>query len=111
MTNLRIVYVTAPNRQEAQKIAKQVVEERLAACANILGDIESFYHWDNQLENSREVAFFLKTTVEYEAMLIERIKELHSYSCPAIITIPIASGFQPFLDWVVAETKPVLSRT
>jgi periplasmic divalent cation tolerance protein len=106
MTHLRLLYVTAPNRQEACSIARTVVEERLAACANILGDIETFYHWEGVFENGQEVAFLLKTTADREAALIERVNQLHSYSCPAIITLPLEGGFGPFLDWVVAETKP-----
>lgn len=106
MTQTRLIYVTAPNRQEARTIARTVVEEHLAACANILGDIESFYHWEGTLENGQEVALLFKTTTGQTQALIDRVKGLHSYTCPAIVALPIEQGFGPFLDWIVAESKP-----
>jgi periplasmic divalent cation tolerance protein len=103
-TELRLLYVTSASRDEARLIARTVVEERLAACANILGDIESFYHWEGKFETGAEVLIVLKTHANIEKQLIERIKSLHSYTCPAIVCLPIVSGFDPFLVWVGAET-------
>jgi periplasmic divalent cation tolerance protein len=105
MTNVRLLYVTAANRQEARNIARIVVEERLAACANILGDIETFYHWEGAFENGQEVALLLKTTVELTERLIDRVKALHSYSCPAILSLLVDNGYGPFVDWIATETQ------
>jgi periplasmic divalent cation tolerance protein len=107
MTDCRLIYVTTKDREEAQRIARTVVKERLAACANVLGDIESFYHWEGKFEEGSEVLVLLKTRAELETSLIERIKTLHSYSCPAIVSLAIASGHAPFLAYIAEETAPV----
>jgi periplasmic divalent cation tolerance protein len=98
------VYVTARDADEAKMIAKTVVGERLAACANLLGGIESIYWWQGRLCEGREAALVLKTSAERKAELIERIKALHSYDCPCIICLPIADGNRDFLNWIAAET-------
>ncbi|NNJ69795.1 MAG: divalent-cation tolerance protein CutA [Kiritimatiellales bacterium] len=104
-TDAYLVYVTAANRAEAERIAVTVVEERLAACANLLGDIESIYWWEGKVCREQEVAFVLKTTDGCREQLVERIRQLHSYDTPAIVCLPISSGNPDFLRWVAAETK------
>ncbi|MCF7817958.1 MAG: divalent-cation tolerance protein CutA [Kiritimatiellales bacterium] len=99
------VYVTAANTDEAQRIARTVVEERLAACANLLGAIQSIYWWDGKMCEGEEVALVLKTSGERKAELIDRIKQLHSYDCPSIVCLPIADGNPDFLRWIAAETN------
>lgn len=99
-----LVYVTAKNDEEAKRIAKAVVVERLAACANILGSIDSVYWWQGKVCEDREVSLILKTSVERQPELIERIKELHSYDCPCIVFLPIDGGNRDFLNWIAAET-------
>lgn len=98
------VYVTARGADEAGEIARTVVSERLAACANLLGGIESIYWWQGKLCKDNEVALILKTSAERKPELIERIKELHSYDCPCIVCLPIADGNRDFLNWIAAET-------
>jgi periplasmic divalent cation tolerance protein len=100
------VYVTAPNRETARAIARTVVEERLAACANLLGPIESVYWWDGKVQEEGEAAFLLKTSEERLSALIARVKALHPYQVPCIVAWPIAAGHQPYLDWISAETAP-----
>ncbi len=102
--NAHWVYVTAPNEAEARRIARNVVEERLAACANLLGAIESVYWWDGKVCEGEEVALVLKTTGERTAELVDRIKQLHSYECPCIVCLPIAAGNPGFLKWIADET-------
>lgn len=87
-------------------IARAVVGERLAACANILGGIESVYWWQGKVCDGSEVALILKTTAERQPDLIDRIKELHSYECPCVVCLPIADGNRDFLNWIAAETGP-----
>lgn len=98
------VYVTASNETEAKQLARIVVEERLAACANLLGRIESIYWWDGKICEENEVALVLKTSEVRKFELIERIKELHSYDTPCITCLPIADGNPDFLNWIATET-------
>ena len=97
------VYVTVENEAEAKLIARTVVEERLAACANLLGGIHSVYWWEGKLCEGAEVALVLKTSAARKAELIDRIKQLHSYDCPCIVCLPIADGNPDFLGWIDAH--------
>lgn len=99
------IYVTAKDTAEAKRIAETVVEERLAACANVLGSVESVYRWEGKVCEDDEVALLLKTSNERKAELIERIKQLHSYDCPCVVCLPIADGNQDFLKWIADETR------
>ena len=101
----KFVYVTTDKRDEALAIARTVVEERLAACANLLGPIESVYWWDGAVQQGNEVAFILKTDEALLGALIQRIEELHSYECPCIVALPIEGGHEPFLKWIQSETS------
>jgi len=98
------VYVTAKDKEEARLIARAVVGERLAACANVLGAIDSVYWWQGRVCEDNETALVLKTSAERKPELISRIKELHSYECPCIVCLPIADGNRDFLNWIAAET-------
>lgn len=100
-----LVYLTAPNRDEALALARTVVGERLAACANILGDITSVYWWDGRLNEDREVALILKTRADLVEVLTARLRELHSYTYPCVVALPIVSGNPAFLDWIAVETR------
>ena len=95
-----MVYVTAGDRDEARRIATTLVEERLAACANILGQIESVYHWEGAVQSSDEVAFLAKTTEACFDALAARVRELHSYELPCIVAVPLARGEAAFLGWI-----------
>ena len=99
-----LFYVTAKDAEEAHLIAKTVVEERLAACANILGGMESVYRWQGKVCEDKETALILKTSAERKTALIDRIRELHSYDCPCIVCLPITDGNPDFLKWIAAET-------
>lgn len=105
MTDCVLIYVTAASHEEAQSIGRTVVMERLAACANLLGGTESYYHWDGKLEQGSEWLLVLKTTQAKQTQLIARIRGLHSYECPAIAALPIVSGHEAFLDWIRAEVE------
>ncbi|EMY70764.1 divalent-cation tolerance protein CutA [Leptospira vanthielii] len=94
------VYVTFSSEGEAKKIAKIVVTDRLAACANIVSGMDSIYIWKDVLEESKEVVCLLKTTSEKAELLMQRIKELHSYETPCIVLWPIVSGNPDYLDWI-----------
>lgn len=99
-----LVYVTAGSAEEAARLARTLVGERLAACANILGPIASVYWWEGKLEEAAETAFLLKTRRALVPALTERIKALHGYDCPCVVAIPIEGGNPAFLAWIAAET-------
>ncbi len=100
-----MVYVTASSLEEAAKIGRTVVEKRLAACANVLGDVRSFYWWDGKVQDDGEVAMILKTTEERIDSLMAEIKALHSYTVPCIVALPIGTGNPAFLEWIGNETR------
>ena len=101
----RILYVTVGNVEEARLIARTMVEERLVACANLLPPVESFFWWEGKVQSEPETVLILKTTEEKTSEATERIKALHSYSCPCVIALPVVGGNVDFLDWIKAETS------
>lgn len=101
----RLIYVTAPNQDEALGLAQALVGERLAACANVLGPITSVYWWDGKLNQDAEVALVLKTRADLVEALTARVRELHPYDCPCVVALPIDGGNPAFLSWIAAETK------
>jgi periplasmic divalent cation tolerance protein len=100
-----LIYVTAGSGEEARELARALVEERLAACANVLGDIRSFYWWEGKVRDDGEVALILKTRDALVEKVTRRITELHSYSVPCVVALPITAGNPDFLDWIVNETS------
>lgn len=100
------IYVTAPSAKEAKKIADAVVADRLAACANILPGMHSVYHWQGKIEEADETVIIFKTRATLFQAVEARVKELHKYSSPCIVALPVEAGHQPYLDWIMAETKP-----
>ena len=95
-----VVFVTAPSEAEAARIGRVLVEERLAACANITGQIRSIYRWQGAVEDEAEFLMILKTSQASLDALIARANELHSYDVPEIIALPIQRGHPPYLDWI-----------
>lgn len=102
--DLVLGYVTTPNREAALTIAQVVVGERLAACANLVPAMTSVYQWKGQVQVDEECLLLLKTRRSLAAALSERIVALHSYECPCVVFVPIASGNAPYLEWLFAET-------
>lgn len=96
-----IVFVTCANRREAAKIARAIVEARLAACANILpGRLHSIYRWKGRVESARETMMILKTSRRRFDALRRKIVRLHSYNTPEIIALPITIGARKYLAWI-----------
>ena len=89
---------------EAQSIGKTLVEEKLVACINILPNATSLYWWEGKVEKNSEVVMIAKTTDSLVSQVIERIKALHSYECPCIVSLPIEQGNEDFLTWVEKST-------
>jgi periplasmic divalent cation tolerance protein len=104
MSEIVTVYATFADAGEAERIARILVEERLAACANILGSCRSIYRWDGAVEQADEVAALFKTRAGSAQRLIERLGELHSYDVPAAVVWPIAGTGDTYRDWVLDST-------
>ena len=104
MADCFMVYITTANRDEAFLIGEEIVKERLAACVNVQGSIESIYWWEGHLRSDEEVALIAKTSAGQVDRLIARVKELHSYDCPCIVALAIEKGHGPFLEWIETET-------
>lgn len=108
--NLRLVYVTTKDRQEAVQIGTTIVEEKLAACANIMDGMDSIYWWKGNIETSKECVLVLKTSYSNVGKLTNRIKELHSYDVPCVISLNIAEqeGNPDYLNWIRDSVKKPL---
>jgi periplasmic divalent cation tolerance protein len=104
MTDKLIVFVTCGNRELAEKVAMNVVAERLAACVNIVPGIRSCYEWEGTIEWSDELLMLMKTTRERYPQLELRVRELHEYDVPEIVAVPIEAGLAKYLDWIAANT-------
>ncbi|MCL4490291.1 MAG: divalent-cation tolerance protein CutA [Nitrospirae bacterium] len=99
-----IVYVTAPNEEEASKLAEALVGERLAGCANIVKGVRSIYNWQGKIEDDAEVLMIMKTQRHLFELLSRRVKELHSYTVPEIIAMPVIEGSVDYLNWLKEVT-------
>jgi periplasmic divalent cation tolerance protein len=94
------IYMTASSKDEALAIGRALVAERLAACVNVLDGMASIYWWKGQVEEGSEVVLVAKTTDELVNRLIERVKSLHSYECPCVVSWPIEKGNEEYLNWI-----------
>ncbi len=104
MTDCIVVLITASQEDEAATIAKTLIDERLAACVNIVKDIRSLYRWQGAVEDEGEVLMVVKTQERLFENLKNRVQQLHSYSVPEIIALPIVKGFENYVQWIQEET-------
>lgn len=95
---------TAPDRPVADRIARTLVEERLAACVNLLPGITSVYRWQGAVETGEEVLMLAKTSAERLDALTARIAELHPYDVPEVVAVEIGGGLPAYLEWIASET-------
>ncbi len=103
--NYAVVLVTANSQQEAETIAKALVESKLAACANIF-PIQSIYRWQGRVHDEPEWQLTIKTDLTQFSAIEAKIHEIHSYRVPEIIAIPIVAGSQPYLNWITEQIAP-----
>jgi periplasmic divalent cation tolerance protein len=106
MSETLIVITNCPDEATADRIARSVVEQRLAACVNRLAPVQSTYHWQGVIEEAVEVPLLIKSTRERYPELEAAIRSLHPYSVPEILALPVAAGYAPYLRWVADETQP-----
>ncbi len=105
MSDIAVVMVTVGSGEEAVTIARTLVEEKLVACVNIVPRIRSIYHWKGELCDEEEQLLIMKTRSDLFPRLQNRIRELHSYEVPEIISFPIAEGLPDYLNWVLESTR------
>ena len=106
-----LLYVTCASEDEAAKIGSTLVEERLAACANVLGRTTSIFWWEGKVQKEHEMALILKTRSELVERATARIKSLHGYTVPCVVALPIAAGNPDFLAWIDQETAQTAAFT
>lgn len=102
---LRIVYVTVSGKEEAERIAKELVSRKLAACVNIYDGVTSIYRWEGKEQKDTEATLFIKTKNSLLPEIKKTVKELHSYSCPCVVAVPIVYSDEEYAKWVMNETK------
>lgn len=95
-----LVMVTTASREEAEKIARQLLNEKLIACANIIGPLHSFFWWAGKVEKAEEYILIMKSRLDLFERLSEKVKALHSYEVPEIIALPIIKGSKSYLQWL-----------
>ena len=100
-----VVLVTASSPDEAVNIAGALVEERLAACANVVGPIRSIYRWQDAVEDAEEHLLVIKARASDFVALEERVRELHGYDVPEVIALPLRTGSAPYLAWLAESTS------
>ena len=104
-TDILVVMVTAPNQEEAERIADQAVRSHQAACATTIPLVHSTYWWEGKVVKEQETMILLKTTADKYQALQSTIKKEHSYKVPEIIAVPVKDGLPQYLEWVRSETS------
>lgn len=92
--------VTTANKEEAEKIVRALLNEKLIACANIIGPVHSLFWWQGKIDEAQEHLILMKTRKDLFVTLAEKVKALHGYEIPEIIAIPIVEGFEPYMEWL-----------
>lgn len=105
MIDAIVAFCTTNSQDEAKRIATTLVNENLAACVNILPNITSIYRWENELCTDFEFILLIKSVREKLPLLIDRIKDLHSYDLPEILAVPVLGGSDAYLSWLASETS------
>ena len=106
MQEFIVVYVTAGSAEEADRLARSLVDERLAACVNRIKSVQSVYRWQGKIEQSEEELLIIKTSRDRFAALEKRVRELHSYSVPEVIALPVIEGSSNYLKWIKEQVTP-----
>ena len=103
---VQVVLVTAPDREVALQLARTLVEERLAACVNVVPGVASVYRWEGAVEQDEEILLVAKTRADRVTDLATRVRDLHPYDLPETLALPAAGGSEPYLSWVRTESTP-----
>ncbi len=106
MTDALVVLVTAPSAEKAAELARALVEERLAACGNVVPGLRSVYRWEGRVQDDAEALLLLKTTRARFRALRDRVLALHPYDVPEVLALPVEAGAAPYLAWLRAQAAP-----
>jgi periplasmic divalent cation tolerance protein len=104
--DIRVVLVTAPDAEAGGRLARTLVEEHLAACANLVPGVRSIYRWEGRVQEDAEVLLVIKTTAGREAALCQRVSSLHPYDLPEVLALPAVGGSDAYQQWVRREVAP-----
>jgi periplasmic divalent cation tolerance protein len=100
-----VIFVTAANKREAEKISRVLIREKLAACVNIIENVHSLFWWQAKIDSAKEALLIIKTRKALIDKVIRKVKSLHSYAVPEIIALPIIAGNKKYLEWIDASTR------
>lgn len=100
-----VIFITAGNKQEAQKIAQALIKLHLAACVNIIAKVNSVFFWKSKVDQAKEVLLMVKSKKNKLPKIIKLVKSLHSYQVPEIIALPVIGGDKPYLRWMDASVR------
>jgi periplasmic divalent cation tolerance protein len=104
---IRTILITVPDEEVGARIAQQLVEERLVACVNLVPKIRSIYRWKGKVEDDTESLMICKTAQDRLSTLMTRVNELHPYTVPEVLALPVEVGLSAYCEWVVDETRPL----
>ena len=100
-----LLYITTSDREEAEKLARALLEDRLIACANLLPGMTSLYWWEGVIRQAGECALIVKTTQKLADAVTQKVKSLHSYDCPCIVSVDVEGGNPEFLAWIAGQVR------
>lgn len=103
--DMKLCYVTASSKAEAQGIGRALLEKRLVACVNILDGMESHYWWEGKIETSQEAVLIAKTSGDHVDAVIATVKALHSYKVPCVVSLPLEAGNKDYLAWLASSLR------
>ncbi len=95
-----VIFITAANKKEAQRIAGELLKHKLVACVNIVDKIDSFFRWQGKIDTAKEALLIVKSSKSKLAQIIKLVKSIHSYKVPEIIALPIIGGLKSYLKWI-----------
>lgn len=106
-TSPTLIYITASNREEAILLSRELLGKKLVACANIIDHVTSLYHWNGEVEQNNEVVIIVKTFSGHTQDIVDTVKSVHSYTCPAVVAVPLTGGNPDYLQWMQEQVAPV----
>ena len=95
-----VILITCANRREAERIARQLVKQKLVACVNVIDKIKSIFWWQNKIDSASEVLLIAKSKKSMMTKVIKQVKSLHSYQVPEVIALPIVAGNKDYINWI-----------
>jgi periplasmic divalent cation tolerance protein len=100
-----LIMVTSANKKEAENITQKLLEEKLIACANIVGPVSSHFHWAGKAQCAEEFLILMKSRMDLFELICEQITRLHSYEVPEVLALPVVAGSKTYLKWLAASLK------